>query len=130
MKHLHCGALALAWVLGCGLAGCATRDSGYKISQETIAFVQPGKTAKAEVIENLGPPLLELKNPRVVAYSWGKMHMTGAKPAVREDPMQGRSMGYGVGPPPEEGTGVESRRWICCFALDENDKVVKVGRIE
>ena len=130
MKQLHCGAVALIWVIGLSLSGCATRDSGYKISEETIAFVQPGVTPRSEVVENLGPPLLELKNPHVVAYSWGKMHLTGTKPTVGQDPMQGRPMGYGTAAPPEEGVSVESRRWICCLSLDDNDKVVRVGRIE
>jgi hypothetical protein len=121
-----------ALIFGWALAGCATRDSGYKISNETIAFIQPGVTTRSEVIENLGTPLLELKGPRVVAYSWGKMRATGGgTQAVRDQTMGGREMGYGVGTAPTEETGlVETRRWVCCIALDDKDRVARVDKIK
>jgi hypothetical protein len=116
----------------CGLTSCATRDSGYKISEETIAFIRPGETTRAEVIENLGPPLLELRDIRASAYTWGKMRLAvSGKQVMREDPLQSRQMtGYSLAPPPsEEGTLVEHRRWLCCLAFDDQGKVRRVERI-
>src|SRR5438105_751600 len=102
MKRLLCRQIVILFAVTSTLVSCATRDSGYKISDETVAFVQPGVTARTELIENLGPPLLELKSPRVVAYSWGRIHLTGARSGVRDDPMQGRAMGSTVGLTPTE----------------------------
>jgi hypothetical protein len=110
---------------------CATRDSGYRISEETIAFIQPGVTTRSEVVENLGTPLLELKQPHVVAYSWGKVHVTGGKPAVQAPSMGAGEMNYAAGPPPsEEGNLVEVKRWVCCIALDDKNRVVRVEKIK
>ena len=114
------------------------RQSGYKITEETIAFIQPGVTSRTEVIENLGPPLLELKEPKephVVAYSWGKMRVSGVKPSTREDPMvqatESQRMGYQVAPPlGEPAQLIETQRWICCIALDDKDRVTRVERVE
>ena len=112
--------------------GCAMRQSGYKISNETIAFIQPGTTTRAEVVENLGPPLLELQDVRVLAYSWGKMRVTGGSAAARQDAMQSRQMS-GYSPPStpiDEGGLVESHRWVCCVAWDENNRVTRIERIK
>jgi len=121
-------------VLGgaCFLGGCATRDSGYKISKETIAFIKPGVTTKAELIENLGTPLLDLKDVRALAYSWGKMRATATTPVVREQGLQSQQMGYSMGAPPlsDEGGLIETRRWVCCVALDENERVRRVETVE
>jgi hypothetical protein len=120
---------ALALLLCCGLSSCVTRDSGYKISEETIAFIKPGRTTEAEVIENLGPPLIEFKDLRVCAYSWGKVHVAssgkGSMPMETTDIRQGNQ----VGPPPDEGTLIETRRWLCCIAFDEKGEVTRVQRI-
>jgi hypothetical protein len=48
------------------LAGCKTRG----MSEESLAFVHPGQTTRAEVIENFGPPHCEVKSSRVVGYVW------------------------------------------------------------
>jgi hypothetical protein len=124
----------LLWlVVACGAWGCASRESGYRITNETIAFIQPGVTTRADLVENLGPPLLDLKDPRVVAYSWGKVHPTaGARPpAPPESSLEGRQMGAStmVGPLDETGM-VETRRWVCCIALDGNDRVQRVETIQ
>jgi hypothetical protein len=124
----HSLVLALAWAG----SSCATRDSGYKISDETVAFIRPGITTRADVIENLGPPLYELKEPHVVAYSWGKMRAVGGKPVgVGEQAYQRQEMGYAVAPGPPEETGlVETRRWVYCLALDPGNRVTRTGKIE
>jgi hypothetical protein len=116
--------LCLIWLL----PGCATQESGYKISDETIAFIQPGVTMRAEVVENLGPPLLELKDLRVVAYSWGKLRATGSR-APEQQGLQTGSMGNAGGPPSDDSGLVETRRWICCIALDDKDRVTRVERV-
>jgi hypothetical protein len=124
-----CLALSLGWVL----AGCATQESGYKISEETIAFIQPGTTTRSDVIENLGTPLLELKEPRVVAYSWGKVRATGnrSSSAVYDDAMRNRNMAYSSIPEPVEETGlVETRRWLCCVGFDDKDRVTRVEKLK
>jgi hypothetical protein len=124
--------LGLAALTAGSLCGCATRETGYKITDETIAFIEPGTTTRSEVIDNLGPPLLELKDLRVLAYSWGKAHATGGGAVATQEAMQNRpiqsyapvSTGGG-----EEGGLVESRRWVCCVAWDESERVRRVERI-
>lgn len=61
-------------------------------------------------MENLGPPLLELKDPRAIAYSWGKMHVGGARSTpVRPDES---TMGAAIlsSPTDEDASLVETRR--------------------
>jgi hypothetical protein len=107
------------------------RDTGYKISEETIAFIQPGVTTRAEVIENLGPPLMELPDIGVVAYSWGKLRATAGRARMAEPSMPGRRMGYAVAPEaPEESGLVEAQRWICCIASDPTGRVQRVERVK
>jgi len=144
MRALTCSANrmrpTISWrgmILGLTILGlvsaCATRDSGYKISEETIAFIKPGATSRSEVIENLGPPLLELKDPPVVAYSWGKMRVAGgARASANDDPMlRADRTGTAIIPPTgEQSELVETRRWICCIALDQKDQVTRVERVE
>jgi hypothetical protein len=124
----------LALALCCGVPGCATRDAGYKISDETVAFIQPGTTTRSEVVENLGTPLFELRNPTVLAYSWGKVRPTGGNAAARQEAMQSRRMTFGsyeTGPPPiDDTTLVETRRWVFCVELDEANRVTRTGRLK
>jgi len=106
-------------------SGCASRTSGYKITHETVAFIKPGATTRAELVDNLGPPMFELRNPRVMAYTWGKVRPTASKPAASVQGMQPQT-GYVAAPPSSEESGlVESRRWIYCIALDDEDRVVR-----
>ncbi|MFO1498940.1 MAG: hypothetical protein U1G07_11210 [Verrucomicrobiota bacterium] len=125
--------LGTAWLLLVSVlfCGCAMRESGYKISDETIAFIQPGKTTRAEIVENLGQPLLDLPDIRVLAYSWGKVRATGGNAMASHEGMQNRPIsGYAVEPGPyQEGGSVEARRWICCVAFDENSRATRVERI-
>ncbi len=113
------------------MAACATRDSGYRITKETTAFVQPGVTTRADLIENMGPPLLELKDPHVLAYSWGKVHPKAVARAPGQDPSMApggaaNQAGYSAGPSPLEETGsVETERWVYCVALDDHDRVTR-----
>lgn len=114
------------------LSGCATRQGGYKIGDDTIAFIQPGITSRAEVVENLGPPLLDLPDIRVSAYSWGKLRVTGGQPEPRQPGLSDRQSSYaGTPAPPVEERGlVEGRRWVCCIAWDGEDRVQRLERIE
>jgi hypothetical protein len=122
-----------ALLLGaCWLSGCASRETGYRISEETVAFIRPGSTTRAEVMENLGPPLFELQNPRVLAYSWGKVHGVVTKPVTQEQmPIPGQ-VGYEppLNDPSDNTTSVESRRWIYCIGLDDQGRVTRQGKFE
>ncbi len=110
------------------LPGCASRDSGYKISKDTVAFIEPGVTTRAEIVENLGPPLLELHEPRASAYSWGKVRVSGSQPVVRDERLEPRQMGYSTTPSTWQES--ESRRWAFAIAWDENDRVKRTERIK
>lgn len=128
--------LVFSLLLAGALDGCATRSSGYRITNETIAFIQPGSTTRSEIIENLGPPLFELTEPHVVAYSWGRVHLTTNKAPSQEQSFQPAPAGvggYAAPPSPspwEEEDSVESRRWICCVALNEKNVVTRTGKFE
>ena len=116
------------------LAGCARGMSGYKISDETVAFIRPGSTTRSEVVENLGPPLFELQNPHVVAYSWGRVGSV-TKAVTQDQGSTAGRMGYGTTPtgiqaPSDDDTSYEARRWICCIALDDGERVTRFGRFE
>jgi hypothetical protein len=124
--------LAAALILAGAFCGCARGTTGYRISDETVAFIHPGLTTRSDVVENLGPPLFELKNPHVVAYSWGRVRSAGGRPVVQEQmPDPGRT-GYETAPPPsdEDSSSFEARRWICCVALDDKDRVTRFGTFE
>ena len=114
-----------------GVSGCATREAGYRISDESIAFIQPGVTTRSEVVENLGTPLLELQEPHVIAYSWGRLRVTAASKPIGQDVNIGtRPMDYAVGPAPsQEGGLVETKRWVCCIALDSNNRVTRFEKL-
>jgi hypothetical protein len=112
-------------------AGCASRDSGYKVSNETVAFIQLGVTTRAEVVENLGTPLFELKEPHVAAYSWGKLRATGGNPAAAGQGYQRQEMGTAIPAGPVEETGlIETQRWIYCLRLDAGNRVTRAERIK
>jgi hypothetical protein len=117
--------LLLAWTV----PGCASRDSGYKISNDTVAFIEPGVTTRAEVVENLGPPLLDLPDARVSAYSWGRVRVSGSQPVVRDDRLEPRTMGY-YSTTPSTWQESESRRWAYAIAWDENNRVMRTERIK
>lgn len=125
----------LSLALVCGFAACATRDSGYKISNDTVAFIQPGITTRADVLENLGQPLLEIPDLNVTAYSWGKMRVTSngksaSAAAGGVDPRQAASQ---MGPSSFDEDGgmlVESRRWAYCIAYNDRGKVTRAERIK
>ncbi len=128
----HAWVRAVFVVCACWLlAGCATHESGYKISDETIAFIQPGVTTRSEVIENLGTPLFELQKPHVVAYSWGKLRATAGTRVSQDTAIGGRQVDYPMGATPaEEGGLVETKRWICCIALDDGNRVIRLEKLK
>jgi hypothetical protein len=117
--------LALAW------SGCAARDSGYKITDATTAFIQRGVTTRAEVVENLGPPLFEIEDRGVAAYSWGRVRATGGRTPAGDPSMPSRRMSS----TPELGafdeTGlIETQRWVYCIAYDQNGRVQRAERVK
>jgi hypothetical protein len=126
-------ATGLSLFLVCGLAACATRDSGYKISNDTIAFIQPGVTTRAEVLENLGQPLIDIPDLNVAAYSWGKMRVSsnGKSAAAATGGVDPRQSNYSMGPAPSDDDSVlvESNRWAFCIAYTEQGKVARIERI-
>ena len=97
--------VALSVLLSFG-SGCRTTVSGTKISQEQIAFIQPGGTTKREIIENLGPPTWEWEKQRGIAYKWEK----GVAYETQE-----LSSG-------NEFVGFSSSAF--CAAFDENDRLI------
>jgi hypothetical protein len=113
------------------LGGCAARDAGYRITDATTAFVQPGVTTRADVVENLGPPLIEVEGAKVAAYSWGRIRSTGGRAAVTRDTgSPSRRMSYGVDLDPLEETGsVETQRWIYCIEYDADGRVRRAERV-
>jgi len=134
MKRTSATAAVVGLLLILMLPGCATHESGYRITEETVAFIHPGATTRAEVIENLGPPLLNLSNPNVIAYSWGKERATGNISATdRQQAAENRQMGSSIPAASFGGESadlVESRRWAYCIALDDADHVTRTGRVE
>ena len=117
------------------ISGCATRDSGYRITSETTAFVQPGVTTRADLIENLGQPLLEIKDPHVLAYSWGKVRpKAGVRNGQDQSMLPGGQVGAGtyIASPPtlEEYGSVEAARWVYCVALDDKDRVTRMQTVK
>jgi len=98
--------VALSILLSFG-SGCRTTVSGTKISQEQIAFIQPGGTTKREIIENLGPPTWEWEKQRGIAYKWEK----GVAYETQE-------LSSGT-----EFVGFSSSAF--CAAFDENDRLIK-----
>jgi hypothetical protein len=121
----------LAALLACALAGCASRTTGYKITDETVAFIKPGVTTHAELVENLGEPLLEIKDPHTLAYTWGKVRPIGGRPAVEAGGMQSQSMSYAHQPVEIAEIGaVEARRWVFCIALDGQDRVQRFQTVK
>ena len=115
-------------------AGCARTTTGYRISEETVAFVQPGATTRADLIENLGPPLFELLEPHVVAYSWGKAKGVVTSASAASDSLHAGPSGPAgtmtTTGPAMESMSVESRRWLYCVALDASNHVIRSGKFE
>ena len=77
-----CSVLGLTALLtGCNLGptgkwytlsyGWPTVDSGTPISKVTAATLHPGAATRAEVVAELGPPLLLFADPRIIGYTWG-----------------------------------------------------------
>ncbi len=129
--------LGPVFALAACLSGCAHGTTGYRISEETVAFIHPGTTTRSEVVENLGSPLYELPDPHVMAYSWGRVRGVVTGPAtggVSAQPSQASPMSPQPAPmlngSNDNTETVESRRWICCIALDSNERVTRFGTFE
>ena len=52
------------------LTGCAQVTSGWRIEPDSVSFIESGRTTRAEVLANLGPPLSEYDEERVLVYFW------------------------------------------------------------
>src|ERR1700730_12719796 len=44
--------------------------AGTKLESTTISFIKPGTTTRAEVIQKLGEPSLDMPEIDLIAYSW------------------------------------------------------------
>jgi hypothetical protein len=132
MKQSAAGGLAL---LILGSVGCATSVTGHRISDKAIAFVHPGVTTRSEIVENLGPPLIEPKAPEVAAWSWGtgkaKLAPSGPEQvAVTGWPGNVTADSFVDTTPYSEIGSVEKRRWIYCLAFDAQGVVTRSARVE
>ncbi|GDY22786.1 hypothetical protein LBMAG56_41330 [Verrucomicrobiota bacterium] len=88
---------------------------GRPIKPSATAFVTDGTTTGREVIENLGPPLLELEHGCLLVYSWetsSHLHFTIYT--------LGRETGE-AGPKPKQ--------WVFCVATDRFDRVLRHATI-
>lgn len=101
----------LAGLLAMMTSGCSSVTGGRSIKPGAIAFVTAGTTTGREVIENLGPPLLELEGGHLLAYSWE----TSSHLRVTFHTL-GRETGE-AGPKPKQ--------WVFCVATDRFFRVFR-----
>ena len=57
-------------LLGLLVTGCTSMRSGFRISDKSTAFIEPGHTTRAEILATFGRPIVELKESQVIAYYW------------------------------------------------------------
>jgi hypothetical protein len=88
--------------------------SGSKITSENIAFIEQGITSRSDVIQKLGPPYMDLKELRTIAYTWDVLGVY--MPWIAGYPTVGG--GYG---------GVEKigKPYVLLIAFDKDDHVSK-----
>src|SRR5258706_1461394 len=91
-------------------SGCAHVTGGTGIHADSVAFIKPGATTKAEVIENLGQPTWEAPSERVISYLWETTD------GVNGD-FFGRHCEFGDDP----------TQHAFCIALDESNRVARAG---
>ena len=111
-KHaLMAPSLIFAGLLAVMTLGCTSVTGGRSIKPSAIAFVTSGSATGREVIENLGPPLLELAGGHLLVYSWE----TSSHLRVTFHTL-GRETGE-AGPKPKQ--------WAFCVATDRFDRVLR-----
>jgi hypothetical protein len=108
---------ALAVLFLCPLTGCEHVRGGHRISGEAAGFIVPGSTTRAEIVSNLGSPSFELKEGRVVAYTWQTER--GATSFSPTFPWHGWNE-----EPDQEILGLAD--WAFCIQFDQQDRVVKM----
>jgi len=111
-----CG-MFLGLALWGNLAGCAPNS----FSKESFAFVRPGETTRAEVIENFSTPEYDLTEPHVIAYL--KDTIAGKVPQSRLD----RTASPLLFQDDQGATGRETE--LLCFLLDDHDRVQRFGHL-
>lgn len=97
-------AISLTAILGS--VGCGTTRAPNTIRSDAIAFLRDGVTRRAEVLDNLGQPLVVLDKEHAIAYAWSTK----------------RQSSYDEVPPWLVGVDNSQRRMLC-IALDEKDVV-------
>ena len=79
MKVILC---AIGLVIVIGAAGCLLLPiplsnryavAGTKLESTTISFIKPGRTTRAEVIQKLGEPSLDMPELDLIAYTWAQV---------------------------------------------------------
>src|SRR5580704_9317091 len=68
LKLSACALLACA--AGCYMPMPDKVSAGHRFTKEEIALLDTPNTSRAEVIANLGPPLLESTNTHTLIYEW------------------------------------------------------------
>lgn len=100
------------------LSGCQYVRAGQRISQNMAAFIQPGGTTRTEIVAEFGPPSIELKDERVIAYTWQTENATRSSPAWRGGVME------------RDETIIGLADWAFCIRLDERDRVLNTATLE
>ena len=101
--------LALVSVLAFVGNGCAVVTGGHRITPTMVSFIRSGITTRQELLENLGPPTLDLEDGRLIAYTW---ETTGQQYASFF--FVDRHWGE-IGP--------RQRQWAFCVAFDKTERV-------
>ena len=115
-QQIWCLYLCVAFLLG-GLAACAPNS----FPQDSLAFVHPGNTTRAEVIENFNTPTYDLKEPHVIAYL--KDTIVGSAPHSTLDRTQSPLLYH------EDPGQADRETELLCFLLDDHDHVLRFGKI-
>lgn len=92
--------------------GCSHTTTGLRMTSERIAFVRNGATTRAEVVENLGPPLYEFESERTIGYTWET---------------EGIGWEYSILGDYHE-INQKRDRWYFFLRFDENNKVSRHGK--
>ncbi len=115
-ESLFCGIFFGLALWGSG-AGCAPNS----FPKESLAFVRPGETTRADVIENFGTPEYDLADPHVIAYL--KDTIGGNVPQSRLD----RTASPLLFQDEKDPVGRETE--LLCFLLDAHDRVQRFGKV-
>ncbi len=87
-----------------GIIGCSHLNHPATPNAGSIAFIKPGKTTKAEVLQKFGKPNWEWEQERVIAYRWEDM---GEASRFNREQMSSPSLS----------------QWAFCIAFDQDNIV-------